>query len=240
MKKIFVIGGMGAGKSTAAHALTACGLPLIDLDKVGHDVLLMPVVKAELRDTFGDGIFDESGEVVRSALARVAFLTPTDTRKLNRITMPRIEDMFHQLLDAYEAEGHAAVVVEYSVFKNREMSLAYCADIVLAVLAPMELRVQRAVAAGWDELDVRRRIARQITDADRADQADVSFTNDGTPEDLADAVRAWWLSYAAAEGLDAAPCQAAPCQAAPSEAGEPAACAGSQAAPETSSPARGE
>ena len=94
-----------------------------------------------------------------------------------------------------------AVVVEYSVFKNREMSLAYLADVVLAVLAPVEVRVQRAVAAGWDELDVRRRIARQITDADRADQADVSFNNDGTPEELEEKVVAWWKAYAEANGL---------------------------------------
>ena len=201
MKKIFVIGGMGAGKSKAAHALVNQGLPLIDLDKVGHEVLRMDVVKAELRDTFGDGVFDANGEVVRSALAQVAFATPTDTRKLNRITMPRIEDTFRQRLDDYEAAGVPAVVVEYSVFKNREMSLAYLADVVLAVLAPVEVRVQRAVAAGWDELDVRRRIARQITDADRADQADVSFNNDGTPEELEEKVVAWWKAYAAANGL---------------------------------------
>lgn len=209
MKKIFVIGGMGAGKSSAVKALAAQGLPVIDLDKVGHEVLRWDVVKTELRDTFGDGIFGVDGEVLRSILAQVAFATPTDTRKLNRITMPRIEEAFRAQLDAYEAAGTPAVIVEYSVFKNREMSLAYLADVVLAVLAPVELRVQRAVAAGWDELDVRRRIARQITDADRADQADVSFTNDGTPAELAEKVTAWWTNYAAAEGIAVAPAPAA-------------------------------
>ena len=38
MKKLFIIGGMGAGKSTARKALVDEGLPFIDLDKVGHDV----------------------------------------------------------------------------------------------------------------------------------------------------------------------------------------------------------
>ena len=40
MKKLFIIGGMGAGKSTARKALVEQGLPNIDLDQVGHDVLL--------------------------------------------------------------------------------------------------------------------------------------------------------------------------------------------------------
>ena len=38
----------------------------------------------------------------------------------------------------------------------------------MSVLAPEELRVQRAVASGFEEDDVRRRIAQQITDAERA------------------------------------------------------------------------
>ena len=41
MKKLFVIGGMGAGKSTARKVLAEQGVPYIDLDKVGHDVLLL-------------------------------------------------------------------------------------------------------------------------------------------------------------------------------------------------------
>lgn len=67
MKKLFLIGGMGAGKSTARKALTDEGLAWIDLDQVGHEVLMWDTVKDDLRGAFGDDIFDENGEVVRSA-----------------------------------------------------------------------------------------------------------------------------------------------------------------------------
>ena len=90
MKKLFLIGGMGAGKSTARKALTDEGLAWIDLDQVGHEVLTWDTVKDDLRGAFGDDIFDENGEVVRSALAAKAFATPAAARKLNTITMPRI------------------------------------------------------------------------------------------------------------------------------------------------------
>lgn len=195
MKKLFVIGGMGAGKSTASRALAAQGLPVIDLDKVGHEILTWETVKEELREAFGDDIFDDAGEVKRRALAAKAFLSPADTRKLNRITMPRIEEQYTNKLSELEAEGNKAVVVEYSVFKNREMSLAYTADVVIAVLASIDKRIERAVAGGWDEDDVRRRISRQITDADRAEAADVVFNNDGTRADLEQKVLAWWNDY---------------------------------------------
>ena len=174
---LFIIGGMGAGKSTARKALVEQGLPNVDLDKVGHDVLLWDTVKAELTDTFGADILGEDGEIDRRALAAKAFVNPAETRKLNRITLPRIEEAFTDRIAELEQEGHKAVVVEYSVFKNRQTSLAYDADVVMAVLAPIDMRIERAVKSGWDEADVRRRIAQQITDADRIEAADVVFNN---------------------------------------------------------------
>ncbi len=197
MKQLFIIGGMGAGKSSATKALVDQGLAHIDLDKVGHDVLTWDIVRGELVDAFGDDILGDDGQIVRSRLAEKAFQNPAETRKLNRITMPRIEESFMDRIDELEASGTEAVVVEFSVFKNR-VSLANSADVVIAILAPMDARIERAVASGFDEEDVRRRIARQITDADRVEAADVVFNNDSTKEALYSDVKAWWKEYSSA------------------------------------------
>lgn len=194
MEKIFIIGGMGAGKSTARKALVDQGLEYLDLDKIGHEIHQWQVVKDDLVEAFGPEVLDNEDNVNRPVLARIAFSSPANTRKLNRITMPRIEDAFTTKLDELEAAGCEAVVVEYSVFKTRSMSVAYMADIVIAVLAPLDMRIERAVASGFDEADVRRRIAQQITDAERIEAADVVFNNDGTKEELYNEVLAWWLS----------------------------------------------
>ena len=62
-------------------------------------------------------------------------------------------------------------------------------------LAPLETRIERAVASGFPEEDVRARIARQITDADRIEASDVVFNNDGTPDELRNEVISWWNEY---------------------------------------------
>lgn len=194
MKQLFIIGGMGSGKSTATRALVDQGLAHIDLDQVGHDVLLWDVVKDELVEEFGEDILGDDGEIVRARLANKAFLTPATTRKLNRITMPRIEEAFLDQIDEFKEQGVEAVVIEFSVFKNR-FSLANSADVVIAILAPMDARIERAVASGFAEEDVRRRISNQITDADRVEEADVVFNNDSTKEELYNQVTQWWKSY---------------------------------------------
>lgn len=196
MKKIFIIGGMGAGKSMATKALVEEGLPFIDLDEVGHEVLTRDYVKVDLVEAFGEDILNAEGEVDRPALAAKAFVNEIQTSLLNSITMPRIEETFADRIDDLAKESEA-VVVEYSAFKNRSISLAADADCIIAVLAPLDMRIERAVAAGWDEEDVKRRIARQITDAERIEVADVVFHNDSTPEDLKRQVVEWWDAFKA-------------------------------------------
>ena len=195
MKKLFVIGGMGSGKSSVSNIIAEDGIPVIDLDKVGHQIHTWETVKEEIAAEFGADVYDENGELIRSKLADRAFSSPAETRKLNRITLPRIEDAFTTKLDELEAAGCEAVVVEHTVFKNRAMSMADMADVIIAVLAPLDVRIQRAVAAGFDEKDVRRRIAQQITDAERIEKADVVFNNDGTQEELYNKVVNWWNDY---------------------------------------------
>lgn len=195
MKTIFVIGGMGAGKSSATHALASCGLPVVDLDQIGHDVLGWNDVKCELVQVFGAQVIAPEGEVDRAALSQAAFATLETTASLNAITHPAIEQALREKLAAYAADGCEAVVVELSSFDGKRPSLTALADCVVLVRAPESVRVQRAVNAGWRAEDVRARMACQLSDNDRLYFAQVVFDNDGSSEQLSDQVVSWWHSY---------------------------------------------
>ncbi|MDD6786445.1 MAG: dephospho-CoA kinase, partial [Eggerthellales bacterium] len=105
MKTIFVIGGMGAGKSTASRALASQGIPLIDLDVVGHEALTLDVVAQELAAAFGPQVLDAQGNVIRGEVAAAAFASEQATQMLNGITQPRIRELLAQKLNALEREG---------------------------------------------------------------------------------------------------------------------------------------
>lgn len=197
MKRLFVIGGIGAGKSSVSAILAEQGIERIDLDQIGHEILAFDDVKAQLSLAFGADVLDKKGSIQRPLLAQRAFSSQEQTQQLEDITRPSIEACFAQRLAFLEEKGFPAVVVEFSAFKNRILDKGIVGerDTIIAVVASVERRVARAVAKGWTEQDVRRRIARQITDEDRRRASDVVFTNEGSFDELRNTVLDWWDSF---------------------------------------------
>ena len=194
MKAIMLIGGMGSGKSTVARMLGDLGARMIDLDRIGHEVLLDAAVARALVAEFGEHI-QVDGAVSRPLLARAAFAGSESARRLSQITHPAIVRSASAMLDSALREGCPAVVIEVSAFSGPEGAfealLERCCAIV-AVAAREDLRVARAVSRGFSEDDVRARIARQPTDAQRAAWADYVLQNDGSEDDLVSEVESLW------------------------------------------------
>ena len=184
MQTVFVIGGMGSGKSTVTEVFAEKGAPTLDLDVIGHEVLVFPDTKSALAQAFGHEIFDASGDVVRSALAKKAFASAHATEQLNAISMPRIVQRLKALLDEFEVQDEPLVVVEVSAYEGPQGWFGGLADIVIAVCAPEQTRIDRAVAKGFKEEDVRHRLAQQAHDEDRRVWADIVIDNEGDVDAL--------------------------------------------------------
>lgn len=188
MKVIVVIGGIGSGKSTVSAAFRERGAEYIDLDQVGHDILRRQDVKDELARAFGGQIIGEDGEVVRSELAKRAFVSPEATERLNGITQPKLIEDAKERISRFREQGAPAVVVEISPYDGPDGRFGVfteMADATVAVVAPVEERVRRASASGrFAEEDVRNRIARQATDEQRREWADYVMVNNASVEAL--------------------------------------------------------
>lgn len=190
-KTVALIGGIGSGKSTVCDMLSSLGAGIVKLDEIGHDVLAYSEVKTSLRKAFGDTIFDDEGNVVRSRLAAAAFDSAEHTQQLNSITHPAIMGECFRRIDALR-EGHDVVVVEVTSGEMTREAFAW-ADVIVAVNVPEEVRLVRACArGGQSEADIRARMAQQPSDEQRASIADYTIDNDGSVEQACRAVEAVW------------------------------------------------
>src|SRR4051812_43985916 len=92
-------GGMGSGKSLVLELLRKKGAFTLDADAIVHRLLANDRrILNNIREKFGPGVFRHDGTLDRRALARAAFASAGQKKKLERIIHPRVrETIFNEL-----------------------------------------------------------------------------------------------------------------------------------------------
>jgi dephospho-CoA kinase len=193
---IGLTGGIGSGKSTVAAMLAELGAIVIDADKVGHEVYL-PGTEGFRRvvEAFGRDVVGSDGTIDRRILGARVFGDLASLKRLNALVHPLIGDEIRTRLQA--AVGSAdqggtrrPIVVEAAIMM--EAGWRFFDRIWVVVVTP-ETAVTRVVASrGLSRDDVERRIAAQMTNAERERIADLVIRNDGTLDVLRAQVEAAW------------------------------------------------
>jgi dephospho-CoA kinase len=199
MYALVITGGIGAGKSTAARFFRDKGAVVIGLDDVAARVLAPgSAALGAVASEFGVDVLLADGRLDRAALARAAFASQEAAGRLNDLVHPATARELERELDTLRASADppALVVIEVPLLAEAP-AIATFADAVLAIVAPQETRVARAVANGLPERDVRRRVAVQATDAERASLADAVIINDGTAGDFARQLEGFFREHVA-------------------------------------------
>jgi dephospho-CoA kinase len=179
---IGLTGGIGAGKSTAAARFSALGASVIDVDALGH-VVLAPGGKAH------DAVLATFGTVDRRELGPIVFADSSALDRLTAISHPAINAELAERLEGIEDE--AVVVLDMAILAESNLAQGMY-SVVVTVEAPIELRVQRAVARGMAESDVRRRIDAQASEDERRRVAAHVLVNDADEAFLVAQVDACW------------------------------------------------
>jgi len=168
-------GGIGSGKSTVATMFAERGVPVLDLDQVGHDCLNKPLLRQHLVEIFGVDILDENGHVQRKILATKAFSDAKATQQLNHILHPAIQAQEKHWLAQQQAPY---VIIEASVLL--ESGAQARMDAVVVVVADVDIRRKRVLQRGYqDEAAFERILQRQCDDALRRLKADFIIENSG-------------------------------------------------------------
>jgi dephospho-CoA kinase len=192
-RRVGLTGGIGSGKSEVARLLEGLGAVVIDADRLARDAVapgtdgLRAVVEA-----FGPDITTPDGALDRPAVAARVFADPQARATLEAIVHPRVRAAAAALETAARAHDPDAVVVhDVPLLVETGQQDAY--DVVLVVDVPVDVAVQRLVAArGMSPTEARARIAAQATRERRLAAADVVVDNSGSLDDLARRVRQIW------------------------------------------------
>ena len=182
-----VTGAPAAGKSTVCAKLEKLGCPVIDVDRLGHEALDEPAVRARIVALFGDGILGEDGLIDRPALGKCVFSDENAIGRLESIVHPAVrgllkERLVHAATLAAAGAGPDVAVLECALLF--EGGLNQLCDIVLTVHAPRPTRLARAATRNWSDEELARRESRQLSADEKRVRSNAVIDNDEGPEAL--------------------------------------------------------
>lgn len=139
---IGICGKSGCGKSTLANQiieLTDNKAIHLDIDKVGHRVLLLPEVQEELVSSFGESVVKENN-VDRKKLGEIVFDSRNEMNKLSNITWKYMQIEIDNFLNLNKGKIIILDWLLLSISKYFDMC-----DIKIFLDIPYEIRKQRAM-----------------------------------------------------------------------------------------------
>ena len=181
-----ITGGSGCGTTTVGRLLEEKGFYFIDADKVYHELLARDeALRARLTTRFGETVVRD-GSIDRRALAEIVFSDSRALADLNDITHEVIIRRVKELIGGC-GKAHAAVEAIALI----ESGMGEMCDAVVGVLCDEATRLRRITDRdSITEAEAKARIAAQKDSAFYIDHCDYILLNNGSREELADAVEA--------------------------------------------------
>jgi dephospho-CoA kinase len=183
---IGITGGVGCGKTAFVRELGRLGAVTLDADRIARRLVdLDPAIRGRLRDAFGEGVFDSSGNLQRKELASRVFSDPVQLKALNGIVWPALVLEIGRAVRGHrKGGGSIPLVVDMAVLYEAGCESLF--DAVVAVEAPLEKRFQwLSGSRGWDEEEIRRRMASQMAVGEKSGKAFRIVRNSGDLRNLA-------------------------------------------------------
>lgn len=186
-RRIGLTGGIAAGKSTVQQLLEEAGVPVLDTDRVAHEVMAAGTpVHQKVVEAFGPHIVGPDGQIQRKVLGGIVFQDPDALRRLNALVHPEVGRRWRDWLHRQTAPvAVVAIPLLFEVGAQDEF------DGVLCIWAPEEVMRRRLLARGLSPEEANRRMASQWSVDRKAALSDWIMKNDGTLDALRQRVREW-------------------------------------------------
>ena len=178
-KIVGITGPSGSGKSLISKHLSDNQIPCIDADAVYHGMLTPPSrVLDAIVEVFGADLLTADGSLDRTVLSARVFSDPTQLELLNATVLPIVVDEINSIIASLVNDGASTVVVDAPTLI--ESGFHRSCDMIIAVLAPIESRIERIKARDMiSEERAKARVLSQKSDDFYTSVADITILNDG-------------------------------------------------------------
>lgn len=184
MKIYGLTGGTGSGKSTAAKRFAEHGIPVIDADQVGHDVIAPGGAAEEaVRNEFGESVL-ACGRIDRVKLGALVFADRAALERLNALVHPAITAEIARRCAAFAAAGEDAVVIDAALLGDRGVREPWLDGLILIACGRAERVRQLVLSKGMTPEEANRRIDMQVSPESKRALADWVIENMSTVAEL--------------------------------------------------------
>jgi dephospho-CoA kinase len=176
---VAITGGIGAGKSTALECFRRHGAATVSSDEIVHHLLATdPEVRRALVERLGEEILGDDGTPDRERIAFRVFKDRDALDFLEKLLHPLVSREYMSWREQLAALPNPPEVCVTEVPLLYEVGAETRFDKVVVVTAPTKLREARS--GGWAD----DRESRLVPDREKAQRADFTYVNTGTPDEL--------------------------------------------------------
>lgn len=173
MISVGLTGGIGSGKSTVAKFFYILGVKIYNSDEKAKEIMERDLeLKDKILTLLGDEAYNEKG-LNRKYIANKVFQEPIIRDGLNSIVHAAVFEDYKRFVEENKTSNYiiqeSAILFEGG-YENRH-------DQMITVISPEEIKINRLIEKGMNELDIRQRMKNQWSDKEKMDKSDFVILN---------------------------------------------------------------
>jgi len=179
MIKLGITGNIATGKSTVENLLQQEGYPVIDADKIVHDLYKEPAFIEKISDIFkGEDVF-ENNSLSRKKIGSLVFKDKDKLKSLENILHPEVKKKIKE----YFKQNEDKPVAVASIPLLFEAKMEDLFDFIITVFVDEKTQIERLIARnGYSLEEAKQRISCQIPQEEKKKLANFVIDNSGSIE----------------------------------------------------------